>query len=348
MTIAPPTHILWDITYTCPLRCTHCYSESGRRPSRHLSPDENLRIADRIIALGPAGVGLAGGEALTVRGVFDIVERLMSAGIEVYFYTGGWPVQPHAIEQMSRLRPRVHVSVDAATAEVHDRIRGRAGSFDRAMRALRMLDDASRELRERGAEPITFGVDATIVRSSYDHLEAFCTDIAPQFPEMSFLALSSVVPSGLASRESYADAELLSLDQSERLAGAETTARLRALAPASVEVLTSTNWAMSMRPDLVRQGKYFRACAVEPDGEVRAMCIYEGTVGNILTDDPAELWERAVARWEDPYVVETLSGVRTPAEWAAAARLLDRRFGSAADLERIARRPVFDVVAAGA
>jgi len=66
---------------------------SGRRPTRQLGHDEILRIADRIIALAPSGVGLAGGEALVVRGVFDVIERLMSAGIEVVLYTGGWPLR---------------------------------------------------------------------------------------------------------------------------------------------------------------------------------------------------------------------------------------------------------------
>lgn len=341
MTLAPPTHIVWDITYTCPLRCTHCYSESGRRPSRQLSPEDNLRVADRLIELGPAGVGLAGGEALTVPGIFDVVERLMAAGIEVFLYTGGWPLKPRMIDDIRRLRPRIHVSVDAATAEVHDRIRGRAGSFERAMLALTMLDDAARDARESGAATIEFGIDATIVRSSYGHLEAFCTEIAPRFPEMCFLALSSVVPSGLASRQSYAEAELLDPEQVDRLAGPAETARLRALAPPSVQVMTSHNWAMAMRPDLIEQGRYFRACAIEPDGEMRAMCIYEGTVGNILTEDPAVLWQRAVARWHHPFVVEALSGVRTPLDWAAAARRLDVRFGSAADRARIERRPSF-------
>jgi MoaA/NifB/PqqE/SkfB family radical SAM enzyme len=349
MTIAPPTHVVWDITYTCPLRCTHCYSESGRRPSRQLSPEDNLRIADRIIGLGPAGVGLAGGEALTVPGVFDVVERLMAAGLEVFLYTGGWPVKPRMMDDIKRLRPRIHVSVDAAAAQVHDRIRGRAGSFDRAMQALVMLDDAAREVRESGDGTIEFGIDATIVRSSYDHLEAFCTEIAPRFPELGFLALSAVVPSGLANRRSYAEAELLDPEQVERLAAPATTARLRALAPPSVQVMASSNWAMAMRPDLVEQGRFFRACAIEPDGELRAMCIYEGTVGNILTEDPAVLWERAVARWHDPFVIEALSGVRTPLDWAAAARRLDLRFGSEADRARIAQRPVFiDAVAASA
>ncbi|GGV35761.1 radical SAM protein [Streptomyces spectabilis] len=336
-----PGYILWDITYHCPLRCTHCYSESGRRPARQLSLDDNLRVADAIISLAPDSVGLGGGEALVVPGIFEIVERITSAGIEVYLYTGGWPLRERAMEEILRLRPQVHMSVDGATAEVHDLIRGRAGSYDRAMKALRLLDDAAGTARSRGEPALKFGIDSTVLRSSYDQMELFCTDVAPRFPELGFLYLSAVVPSGLANRQSFVDRELLTDEQAARLASPELTERLKALAPPGLELAVSDNWGTSMRPDRIAAGNFFAAMAVEPDGAVRAMCIYEGVVGNILDDDPLLLWKRAVARWHDPYVVETLGPVRTMREWAEAARRIDRRFGTAEDLARIDRRPEF-------
>ncbi|OLF14748.1 radical SAM protein [Actinophytocola xanthii] len=336
-----PDYIVWDITYACPLRCEHCYSESGRRPTRQLDHDEILRVADRIIELAPAAVGMAGGEALVVRGVFDIIERIMDAGIEVLLYTGGWPLRPHMMADLLRLRPRVHVSVDGATAAVHDRIRGRAGSFDRAMAALRLLDEASEAARRDGGEPLEFGLDATIVRSSYDQLDLFCTDIAPRFPELGFLALSAVVPSGLANRAGFVEHEVLSDEQTASFTTAALRDRLRALTPADVELSTSDNKAMMMHPDQVANGSAFRGIAVEPDGAVRAMCIYEGVVGNLLADEPAELWQRARARWSDPFVADTLRPVRSMRQWAEAVRRIDYHFGTDSDRARIDRRPAF-------
>lgn len=345
MTTTPdrPDYVVWDITYACPLRCEHCYSESGRRPTRQLGLGEIMRVADRIIALGPSAVGLAGGEALVVKGIFAVIERLMAAGIEVLLYTGGWPLRPHVLADLMRLRPRVHVSVDGATAAVHDRIRGRVGSFDRAMAALRLLDEASSDARRRGGEPLEFGLDATIVASSYDQLDLFCTDIAPRFPELGFLALSAVVPSGLASRTGFVEHEVLSDEQTASFTTAALRDRLRALAPPGIELSTSDNKAMLMHPDQVANGQAFHGIAVEPDGAVRAMCIYEGVVGNLLTDEPRELWRRARARWSDPFVVETLRPVRTMRQWAEAARRIDYHFGTDADRARIDRRPAFAV-----
>lgn len=340
-TLEHPDYIVWDITYACPLRCEHCYSESGRRPTRQLGHDEILRVTDRIIALEPSGVGLAGGEALLIKGIFEVIERLMSAGIEVLLYTGGWPLRPHMMADLMRLRPRVHVSVDGATAAVHDRIRGRAGSFDRAMAALGLLDEACSDARRHGAEPLVFGLDATIVRSSYDQLDLFCTDIAPRFPELGFLALSAVVPSGLASRAGFVEHEVLSDEQTASFTTAALRERLLALAPPGIELSISDNKAMRMHPDQVASGTAFRGIAVEPDGAVRAMCIYEGVVGNLLTDEPRELWRRVLARWSDPFVVETLRPVRTMRQWAEATRRIDYHFGTEADRVRIDRRAAF-------
>jgi hypothetical protein len=48
-----------------------------------------------------------------------------------------------------------------------------------------------------------------------------------------------------------------------------------------------------------------------------------------------------VARWHHPFVVETLTPVRTMREWAAASRKIDYYFGTASDRARIDRRPAF-------
>ncbi|MFF5213015.1 radical SAM protein [Streptosporangium sp. NPDC000396] len=341
-----PLEIIWDITYACPLRCSHCYSESGRRPARQLEHDEMTRVADALIAMRPYGISLAGGEPLLVRGVFEIAERMSAAGIKVALFTGGWSVRPEMVDDIARGFFRVSVSVDGATAQVHDRVRGRRGSFDRAMRALALLDEAARERRLAGEERLSFGIDYVVVRSNFHQVEDMCTTVAPRFPELGFLSFGAVVPEGLASRAGFAEHELLSDTQAGLLGGEACRERLRSLAPPSVQVTATDNLALQMRPDRIRRGQFFPALQIEPDGEVRAMAAYEGTIGNVLTDPPAELWRRAVERWHDPFVVEALTPVRTMRQWAEATRKIDYHFGSDAVRARLDRRPEF--VPAGA
>lgn len=334
-----PTAVVWDITYACPLRCIHCYSESGRRATRQLGHDDMLRVTDSIISLQPNSVAIAGGEPLVVQSIFDVAARMSRAGIAVTLYTSGWPLKPWMADQLADVFYRVSVSIDGATPEVHDRIRGRAGSFQRAMHALTLLDDAARKLALSGTGPLRFGIDYAVVRSNFHQMEELCATIAPRFPEMQFIFFGAAVPSGLASRVTFADHELLTDAQTSQLVSAEQVQRLQSLAPPSVKVLTMDNRMLQMHPDQLANGMAFPVIQVEPDGEVRAMAMYEGTVGSLLTESPTVLWERAVARWSDPFVIENLSAVVTPHEWAQAVRRIDHHFGTNEVKARIARRP---------
>ncbi|MFC9596032.1 radical SAM protein [Streptomyces sp. NPDC056944] len=331
-----PLEVLWDITYACPLRCSHCYSESGRRPARRLSGDDMLRAADAILALGTEGVCLAGGEPLLVPELFAVAERFTAAGVPVSLFTSGWTLDRASAGAVLDAFSAVSVSLDGATAAVHDRIRGRRGSFDRAVAALGLLTGDG-----RGTGRATVGVDYVVMRSNAHQVEEFLTAVAPRFPGLGQVSFGAVVPEGLASRAGFAEHELLPEAGVRLLGDPEYARRLQELAPPGVRVTSTDNLALQMRPDLIGAGVCLPVLQIEPDGAVRAMAAYEGTVGNVLTDPPAELWRRAVARWHDPFVRETLAPVRTMREWAEATRAIDLRFGTEADRRRIARRPAF-------
>ena len=336
-----PTDVIWDMTYSCPLRCVHCYSESGRRPSRQLDHAGILRVADALISLRPMGIALTGGEPLLVKGLLDVAQRIACAGIPVLLYTSGWNVDQALAADLLDVFHRIAVSLDGATAEVHDRIRGRARSFERALRALTFLDEASHDLSVRGRGIATFGIDCSLMRSNIHQLDAFCTDIAPRFPAMRHLIFGVTVPSGLANRAGFAERELLDDDQIRDAASSRQLAHLRSLAPDTLDISVEDNRMLLMHPDDLAKGRSLPALQVEPDGAVRAMPIYEGTVGNILDEDPDVLWRRALARRSHPFVVETLTPVRTMREWAEAARRIDQYFGTADDRARIDRRPAY-------
>ena len=332
----------WEITYACPLRCSHCYSESGVRPARHLRGDELMRLADALAALKPRVVHVSGGEPLVIKELPQVAERLARAGVSVVLTTSGMGLHEEQARAIAAAFHSIHVSVDGADAQTHDRIRGRAGSFDAALAALATFDRISRERRAAGGAPLRFGLDAVILRSNFDQLARLVTDVASRFDELEWVIGSAVVPVGLASRESY-DVELLTDEQLAKIRDPEFVESLRALAKPHVYVELRDNQDLQIHPDLVEEGAAWTLdrLVVEPDGQVRALGAYEGLVGSLL-DEPIEiLWQRANERRRDPFVTATLAKVRTPAEWAAAARTIDLKFASPADRERIARRKTY-------
>lgn len=339
-TVAPPPAVVWDITYACPLRCCHCYSESGRRASRRLGRDDLLRVADALISMQPRAIVFAGGEPLLVPEIVEVARRVADAGIEPHLYTGGWSLRPAMVGPLLDVLWKITVSVDGATPEVHDRIRGRTGSFDRAMDALALLDDEIGSRRRKGRESPALGVDYVVMRSNYGQLGDFCSQVAPRFASLDFVFFGAVLPIGLASRSGFSSAELLTRDQLDRLSGSELPRELQQQAPRHLQVCTSDNGMFQMHPDRLAAGE-IPAMQVEPDGAVRAMPVYEGTVGSLLDEDPLVLWERAVDRWSDPFVTELLRSASDMEAYADATRRIDVRFGSPADRLRIAQRPPY-------
>jgi hypothetical protein len=333
-----PAHVVWDITYACPLRCSHCYSESGRRPSRQLDIDDLMKVTDALISLHPQSIGIAGGEPLLVKGLFDVAERVVQAGIDISLYTGGWTVPVPMPEPLARLFSRIVVSIDGATAAVHDRIRGRRGSFARAVDALQRIGNAVGERKATGGRYPWLGADFVVVRSNFHEMELFCSTMPANCQQLEFISFGAVIPSGLATHPEFIAAELLTESERGQLIDPAFRAHLQQLVPPSVQVITTDNGVLQMHPADIESGTCVPSMQVEPDGQVRAMSSYEGTVGSLLTEPPLTLWERAKARWQDPVVLRTLTPARTMQEWAAATRTLDGHFGSDDVKRRILRR----------
>jgi organic radical activating enzyme len=329
-----PTTVLWEITYSCPLRCHHCYSESGRRPARHLPVAGMLEIADVLISMQPRLVHIGGGEPMIVKGIIEVISRLVGGGVSVVVSTSGFGIDEDMAAVLARLLHSIHVSIDGPNAEIHDRIRGRAGSFDDAINATRIFD------RLAGTGNIKLGIDSVLIRSNFETPPMFLRDVTPRFPNLEFILFNAVAPQGLATRETYVD-ELLTDAQMALMADPEYGQSLQAQASGDVLVMLADNLCLRMDPESVRnQTAAVDLMILEPDGLVRALPLYEGTVGDIRRDPPRLLWERVLRHREHPFIVDQLSKVRTMQEWSAAARQIDQFFAAPADLIRIgARKP---------
>lgn len=327
---------IWDLTYACPLRCVHCYSESGRRAARMLDRDEAARVVEVVIAARPDRMSLSGGEPLLVPWWKDAATRFHEAGITVTMFTSGWLMDDRTAWDLGASVSSLAVSVDGPDSSTHDRIRGRSGAFHRAMGALEVLSRTKRTRRSTGEACYTLGIDYTVTRSGADlgGLRAFVAAVTERFPELDFVRFGAVVPSGLAAEEDFAATEMLSLDELVGLSAAQEELATSAHHGAQVSV-TDVRYFL---PDTSLSALSERIALLEADGQMRAFPLYEAKVGNVLEDPLDVLWDRALAWRQEPFVVEQLHSVKTVADWARAARALDRRYGSPDDRARIAQR----------
>lgn len=331
---APITRVIWDLTYGCPLRCQHCYSESGRRPARMLDRERMRRVAQVIIAARPERVSFSGGEPLLAPWWGEAADLLREAGIPVTVFASGSVMNESVAERLATSVDAVTVSVDGRDEPTHDAIRGRAGSFRQAMAALNRLSQVKRTRAERGERHFRLGIDYTVTRSGRDGLGDFVAEVTSRFPNLDYVRFGAVMPVGLGQEEGFVAAQLLGDADLEALVEAESDLVSRAEHGIEVSVTDVRGFLPTSPLSVEGEG----IAQIEPDGQLRAFACYEAKVGNVLDEPIDVLWDRAHAWRNTPFVREQTGSIYSLTDWARATRVLDRRYGSEADKVRIARR----------
>jgi len=140
--LAAPICLTWELTYACNLACRHCLSSSGRRDPDELSAIEARGVVDELAAMQVFYVNVGGGEPMLRSDFFDLLAYSVDHGVGVKFSTNGTRLTRARAAQLAAMDyVDVQVSVDGATAEVNDAVRG-PGSFDAATAAMEHLADA--------------------------------------------------------------------------------------------------------------------------------------------------------------------------------------------------------------
>ena len=154
--LQPPEMLTLMITGSCNLQCLHCWLDS--RPSSPAGPvpvNVLCGIIDDFTRLGGTGLSLTGGEVLTHPDWLEILAFACGhpALKEVCLQTNAMLVtRDIAAELNARSSSKlwIQISMDGASAESHDLVRG-DGSFDRTLRGLDCLLDAGMGPRIRVA-----------------------------------------------------------------------------------------------------------------------------------------------------------------------------------------------------
>lgn len=138
MQLSAPLTVNWTLSYDCNFSCSHCYSRGSEREPLPL-PDV-LRVVDELARCRVGFVNFGGGEPLVYPHLFEVARAAAGRGIRVTMNTNGWLLDDLAAEEIREAGfAAVGVSIDGATAPVHDSFRARPGSFERALGALENL-----------------------------------------------------------------------------------------------------------------------------------------------------------------------------------------------------------------
>jgi mycofactocin radical SAM maturase len=137
--LSAPVNLTWEITHRCNLKCIHCLSDSSDESPGELDLDECRAIADQLAALKVFEINFGGGEPLLKDSFLPLLRYIHEKGIVTCISTNGTVLTDEAVALFTgNPLVNVQVSLDGATPEVNDRIRGQ-GTFYRIIKGLERL-----------------------------------------------------------------------------------------------------------------------------------------------------------------------------------------------------------------
>ena len=120
-----PICLTWELTYACNLSCVHCLSSSGRRDPRELATAEAMAVIDTLERMQVFYVNIGGGEPTVRPDFWELVDYATAHHVGVKFSTNGVRLDAAAAARLAASDyVDVQISLDGATREVNDAVRG--------------------------------------------------------------------------------------------------------------------------------------------------------------------------------------------------------------------------------
>ncbi len=134
-----PFEVVWNFTYTCNLRCKHCYEDAGKH-RYELTTEEAFLTLDkfsRIAFVGLPALSFSGGEPLMRKDFFEVAAYAGKKIPYISIATNGTLLTKDNVKQLKALDvDYVEVSLDGATERVHEGFRRVPGCFKKTMEGI--------------------------------------------------------------------------------------------------------------------------------------------------------------------------------------------------------------------
>ena len=145
-----PLHSIYFYpTESCNLRCVHCWIHPAHASDKkayvaqnkdNVSVDIMEQVVQDALPLGLGHIKFTGGEPFLNAELFEYLERFSRYGLSFSIETNGTLITKSGARKLGQFNLRqVSTSLDGSNAAMHDGIRGVKGSFEKALRGIRLL-----------------------------------------------------------------------------------------------------------------------------------------------------------------------------------------------------------------
>ncbi|WP_408955593.1 putative heme d1 biosynthesis radical SAM protein NirJ1 [Natroniella sp. ANB-PHB2] len=129
--------VVWNMTRTCNLSCTHCYSDSDYKDySGELTTTEAKKFIDDLADFNVPVLLFSGGEPLLRKDIFELADYTAQKGIRPTISTNGTLISRDIARRLKDIGVGyVGISLDGMEA-TNDRFRGKKGAFKEALKGI--------------------------------------------------------------------------------------------------------------------------------------------------------------------------------------------------------------------
>lgn len=270
--------VAFEITRACNLSCRHCYLAAGEQGTHELTTHELETVIHQVKEAGGISLSIGGGEPLLHPDWRRIVEYALSQDLLVVIGTNGTLIDAPVARILADLPIKIQLSVDGATAQVHDAIRG-VGSFERTLRAIDLLKGAG-----KGEDLV---IAFTAMQANLNELPAFIDRMEEL--EIRVVQFPPLAHAGRA----RCDWQALALDDDGRSALWRTVYSRSALLKGQMDLLADCFSLDIDRPGVPYRCNIGSQLRIDPDGNVYpCQCFHSGTayrLGNVREQSIADI-----------------------------------------------------------
>jgi len=291
-----PVELDIAITARCNLGCRYCYYADEMAAAQDMPAARWLAFFEELGRLAVQRLYLTGGEPLARPDLFALIDGIVANRMRYAVLSNGTLLTERTLAEFEQGKRRVRldyiqISIDGSRAEIHDA--NRPASFERALRALRLLVEAGFPAQAR----------VTITRHNVDDLEAIAHLLLDDVGLPAF-GCNEAFPCGQTERQG----QPIVLTARQRRQAMETLVELDRRYPGRIhaaagplalarhfaameEALAAGETGMPGRGTLSACGCVWAKLAVQPDGAL-VPCHILGTpvLGIAGVDDLGSIW----------------------------------------------------------
>ncbi len=280
------------LTYRCNNRCTFCYASAPDRGKAvyEMTTTEVKCVIDKIVQQAKVPtISFTGGEPTLRNDLPELVAYAKSRRMRVNLITNG--IRCAQVPFVSQLKDAgldsAQVSLEAGSAEVHNRVVGNRYAFDKTVQGVKNLKAAG----------IHTHTNTTINQHNRDHLHAlvdFLADLGQEYLSMNMVIRTGAAvsePDERAAEIGYRDIGPLILALNQH--AADRGLRFVWYSPVPYCLFNPAQHGMGSQSCAAADG----LLSINPAGEVLPCSSFEQGIGNLLHGDFEAIWHSRSARY---------------------------------------------------